>query len=87
MALAPTTQELDRRHDPDRPDAAHAPARHPPVREGDGMRALSHRTLRRLAWGVWWFVLAVTFSGLVLLLVHHQAGADSWGGGGVAAGV
>ncbi len=49
------------------------------------MRALSYRTLRRLAWGVWWFVLAVTFSGLVLLLVHHQAGADSWGGGGVAA--
>lgn len=51
------------------------------VRASSG--ALSDRTLGRLAWAVWWLMVAVIVSGVPLLLVDRQSSPDAWGGSGV----
>jgi len=48
--------------------------------------SLSDRTLRRLAWAVWWFFLAMLAVGLPLELAEQSRSAEAWGGaqGGAA---
>ena len=50
------------------------------------MTSLSDRTLRRLAWAVWWFFLAMLAVGLPLELAEQSRSAEAWGGaqGGAA---
>lgn len=48
------------------------------------MRPLSDRSLRVLAWAVWWLMVAVNVSALPLLLADRPSGPDSWGGNFVA---
>ena len=50
------------------------------------MTSLSDRTLRRLAWAVWWFFLAMLAVGLPFELAEQSRSAEAWGGaqGGAA---
>jgi len=46
--------------------------------------AASDAGVRRLAWAVWWFLVAVLAAGLLLSFFVDPATAGSWGGGGTA---
>ena len=44
---------------------------------------LPDTALRRLAWGGWWLLLAVSLTGLPLLLTDRTGDVGAWGGSGV----
>ena len=44
------------------------------------MIPVSDRTLRRLAWALWWFFLAILAVSLPLELADRSRSAESWGG-------
>jgi len=45
---------------------------------------VSDLTLRRLAWAVWWFFVAMVAVGVPLIFIERSATAQTWGTVGTA---